>query len=149
MPVRTDIWNQFGANPAGSGFRLVNTTNVTDLRMLVDLPGPVGTGSPVFGPDGTLYVGTSNGHLLAIDLRSSSPLKWNVGIPGFGMALQTPGVADDGIIYLLCNSLVGVRDHRTSETRGAPSFVVAVNPDGTIRWRRPIPTQSDRIGPVN
>ena len=27
MPVRTDIWNQFGANPAGSGFRLINTTN--------------------------------------------------------------------------------------------------------------------------
>ena len=94
-----------------------------------------------------VYIGTTNGRLLAIEPHESAHIKWNIAIPGFGLALQTPAVADDGTIYCLCGAPGGLRDHRT--IRGSDSFVVAVSPNGTIRWQVPIRTLPDLYGSVS
>lgn len=147
MRVRTDIWNQFGANPAGSGFRLVNSVAANALRWDYGLPGGLATRGPVIGPDGTIYAGTDNGDLVAVN--PSGYTKWRTSLGGSALETQTPAVADDGTIYCLSTPPSSVRDHRTSGERGLPSFVVAVLPDGTVRWRVPIRAMPDLYGSVH
>lgn len=146
MRVRTDIWNQVGANPAGSGFRLVNSVTANALRWDCGLPGGLGTRGPVIGPDGTLYVGTDNGDLVAVNPGGST--KWVTPLGSSALNTQTPAVADNGVIYCL-STPPNVRDHRTLGERGWPSFVVAVSEDGTVRWRVPIRAMPDLYGGVH
>lgn len=149
MHVPLDLWNQFGANPAGSGFRAVNSIGATALRWESDLQGPAGTSSPVFGPDGTIYVGTTNGKLRAIE-PAHGQIRWTRDIAGTDFLVRTPAVADDGTIYCLCTSAGTVRDQRTGgEPRGWPSSLVAVGSDGTVRWREQIRALPDLFGSVN
>ena len=146
MHVRTDIWNQFGDNPAGSGFRAVQTSGSMRIEWQCALPTSPGTSSPVIGPNGTIYIGTVNGWLLAIDPEAGN-LKWTVQIAAYHYVVQTPAVADDGIVYCLCTSTV--TDHRTPDVRGVPSFVISVLPNGVIRWRTPTQALGDMEGTVN
>ncbi|MGJ0511282.1 PQQ-binding-like beta-propeller repeat protein [Methylocystis sp.] len=148
MHVRTDIWNQFGGNPAGSGFRAVQTSERMQIDWQSPLPASPGTSSPVIGPDGTIYVGTLNGRLLAIDPEGGN-LKWNVEIAEYHYMVQTPAVADDGTVYCLCTSTALAHDHRTPRVKGMPSFVISVGSNGVIRWRVPIETLPDLFGTVN
>jgi outer membrane protein assembly factor BamB len=149
MTVRTDLWNQFGGNPAGSSCRLVNTTKAGAAKFSIDLPGYTGTSSPVIGPDGTVYVGTQNGWLVAIN-PAGPALKWSTDVLGRrDLAVQTPAVADSGAIYCVCAFPGIVHDHRTDQSnRGMPSYVVAVGADGSVRWRVPIRTVPDLFGTV-
>jgi outer membrane protein assembly factor BamB len=79
MYVPLNLWNQSGANPAGSGYRLVDTTAATAPGWAADLPGPTGTSSPVLGPDGTIYIGTGNCWLVALypDYQRAGQVKWS------------------------------------------------------------------------
>ncbi len=86
------------------------------------------TTSPAIGSDGTIYVGgdqgdgsNSKGILYAIN--PSGRLKWSVTIlplAGYGAypTISSPTVGPDGTIYV---SAMGV-------------FVVAIRPDGTLKW---------------
>jgi outer membrane protein assembly factor BamB len=150
MRVRSDLWNQFGGNPAGSGFRLVKSTSAAALRWSTDLQASTNTSSPVIGPDGTLYIGTVDGRLVAID-PASGRVKWRTEVAGTAeLAVRTPAVADDGTIYCLCTSLMVVVDHRPGAAerseRGQPSYLVAVDANGPVRWRLPIRTLPDLVG---
>jgi outer membrane protein assembly factor BamB len=82
MFVPLNVWNQFGANAAGSGYRLVNTTSASAPGWAANLPGPTGTSSPVLGPDGTIYIGTTNGRLVALhpDYQPAGQIKWAIQI---------------------------------------------------------------------
>ncbi len=82
--------------------------------MEIRLPGNIYS-SPVIGPDGTIYIGSSGSGLLAISPDGS--FLWNHSLGG--SALSTPAVGSDGTIY------VGSDNH----------FLTAVNPDGTRQWR--------------
>jgi len=146
VSVRSDIWNQLGGSPTGGAFRLVNTIRPNTLKCMVTLPGPTGLCSPVIGPDGAVYIGTLNGHLLAI---TDCSIRWSIDIAGFAYAVETPAVADDGMVYCLCRSMATVTDHRTPRTVGLPGFVVAVRPDGTVKWRVPLRALPDLYGTVN
>lgn len=147
MQVHTDTWNQFAGNAAGSGFRLVNSTRASALRWESSPAHPI-SGSPVLGPDGTIYIGTTNGQLVAVDPDHGS-IKWKKAVAAASLAVQTPAVAEDGIIYCLCSAPGTVRDHRDGTApRGLPSYVVAVNPDGSIRWQVPIRALPDELGSV-
>ena len=148
MRVRTDLWNQFGANSGGSGFRLVNSTPANALRWISDFQDDIGPQSPVIAADGTIYAGTQHGRLVAIEPLHGQ-VKWNITIGGPALAALTPAVADDGTIYCLCAPNGTIRDHRTSGERGVQSFVVAVNADGSVRWRVPIRPLADRVGTIH
>jgi outer membrane protein assembly factor BamB len=150
MLVRSDLWNQFGGNPAGSGFRLINSTSAAAPRWSTDLQSPSDTSSPVVGPDGTLYIGTVNGRLVAVN-PATGRVAWRTEVAGTdALAVRTPAVADDGTIYCLCTSLTVVRDHRAVAAerleRGVGSVLAAVATNGTVRWRLPIRTLADLVG---
>jgi outer membrane protein assembly factor BamB len=73
--------------------------------------------TPVIGPDGTIYVGSDS--LSAIDPEDGS-IKWSYDVPD-RISGGNPVVSADGIIY--CVSM-------------KPGHIVAVNPDGTLRWKK-------------
>ena len=70
--------------------------------------------SPAIGPDGTIYVGSSDSALYA--LNPDGTLKWRY-LTGSNVR-SSPAVAPDGTVY------VGSYD----------SHLYAINPDGTLRW---------------
>jgi|WetSurMetagenome_2_1015567.scaffolds.fasta_scaffold26156_2 outer membrane protein assembly factor BamB len=71
--------------------------------------------SPAIGSDGTIYVGSSDNSLYAVNADGS--IKWSYPT---GFEIQSsPAVASDGTIY------VGSSDH----------YLYAFNPDGTLKWR--------------
>jgi outer membrane protein assembly factor BamB len=55
----------------------------------VELPKPTGTGSPVLGPDGTIYIGTFDGTLVAV--RPDGQVKWTTAVLR-GRAARDPGM---------------------------------------------------------
>jgi outer membrane protein assembly factor BamB len=75
-------------------------------------------GSPVVGSDGTIYFG-DNTFLCAIYPNGS--IKWRCRIEqGIGDFGSSPAIADDGTIYV-------------GTTFG--SYIYAINPDGTEKWK--------------
>jgi hypothetical protein len=64
MQVPMAQWDQAGGNPAGSGFRAVNTVvPVHPPARYIQLPSDAVTSSPVIGPNATIHVGTQSGTL--------------------------------------------------------------------------------------
>lgn len=139
-PTPTNIWNQFGGAPTGSGFRLVNSTYHLAQDWHTELPADVGTSCPVTGPDGTIYIGTIDGQVVAVDRQG--PLKWSQRIAPSGWRVATPAVSAAGDVYCLCTT--NVRDHRTNP---APTnSIVSVGADGSVRWTAPVRVLSSELG---
>lgn len=70
--------------------------------------------SPAIGPDGTIYLGSNDGSLYAIN--PDGTLKWT--FPTKGAVHSRPAIGPDGTIY------VGSWDH----------YLYAINPDGSSKW---------------
>ena len=73
------------------------------------------TSSPALGPDGTVYVGATNGQLYALSpLDGTQKWAFHTG----GTIFSCPALGQDGTVY------VGASDGK----------LYAVNPDGTQKW---------------
>lgn len=70
--------------------------------------------SPAIGPDGTIYVGSQDNYLYAVN--GDGTLKWR--FPTGDVVRSSPAIAADGTIY------IGSYDNR----------LYAVNPDGSVKW---------------
>jgi outer membrane protein assembly factor BamB len=70
--------------------------------------------SPAIGPDGTIYVGSQDNYLYAVN--GDGTLKWRLQTGD--VVRSSPAIAADGTIY------VGSYDNR----------LYAINPGGTIKW---------------
>jgi outer membrane protein assembly factor BamB len=117
-----------------------------------------GPSSPAIGPDGTVYIGSTNNNLYALRSNDGS-IKWSFSTGG--TVASSPSIADDGTIYVGSNDnkLYAVNPDGTEKwfvdidgfDVGAPPTVgpdgaiyasagfgtlVALNPDGSIRWER-------------
>ena len=71
--------------------------------------------SPAIGQDGTIYVGSEDHHLYAINPDGSLKWKFKTG----GEVAFSPAIAQDGTIY------VGSCD----------GYLYALNPDGSLKWK--------------
>ncbi len=89
--------------------------------------GVLASTTPVIGNDGTIYVGED--YLSAINPDDGS-IKWQYTPPGV-IRGGNPCVSADGIIY--CGT-------------DGPGYLVAVNPDGSERWRKYI--RDCRFAPI-
>lgn len=76
--------------------------------------GPMAS-SPVIGKDGTIYIGTLDGNLVAVATKGTAK-KWSVTTNDTGGS--SPAIGQDGTIY------VGSSDHK----------LYAIRPDGTLGW---------------
>ena len=70
--------------------------------------------SPAIAPDGTIYQGTFQGHLLAVTPQGGK--KWDFRINS--EIHSSPAIADDGTIYF------GARDRK----------LYALTPEGKLKW---------------
>jgi len=87
------------------------------LKWIFETEGLMKGCSPAINEDGTIYVGSWDSLLYAIN--PDGTLKWKVGT---GASIFTsPAIANDGTIYL--------------GTLDPGNCIVAVNPNGTIKWK--------------
>jgi len=86
-----------------------------DLKWKYQTGGDVAS-SPAIGVDGTIYVGSGDSCLYA--LNPSGSLKWKYKT---GYIYSSPAIGADGTIYI-----------------GASSYLYALNPDGSLKWKKNI-----------
>jgi outer membrane protein assembly factor BamB len=85
--------------------------------------------SPAIAPDGTIYIGSGNGALYAINPNGTLKWKYETG----GALPASPAIGSDGTVY------IGSMDRQ----------FYAINPDGTLQWIYPtknVFTSSAAIG---
>lgn len=113
-----------GATPSSNAASQTTAGAAERVRWRVQLDGDYMTHRPGVGPDGTIYVSTSNGKVHAVNPNGT--LKW-VKTLGLGVGNIGPvSVGSDGTIYVA--GLVDVPGPLTTEA------VFALNPDGSQKW---------------
>jgi outer membrane protein assembly factor BamB len=120
------------------------------------------SGSPAIGDDGTIYVASHGGYLYA--LYQNGTERWKTPI-GWGSG-HVPSIANDGTIYIGGDELYAIYPNGTqkwafnpgrfydatsssqaisaegtiyfgvSNNTGTGGYLIAVNPDGTEKWRK-------------
>jgi outer membrane protein assembly factor BamB len=75
------------------------------------------TYSPAIADDGTMYIGSDDTYLYAINPDGS--LRWNYQTGNY--ISNSPAIAADGTVYV-----------------GADGYLFAVNPNGSLKWRRQV-----------
>jgi len=109
--------------------------------------------SPAIGPDGTIYVGSADSAIYAIN--ADGTLRWRYLTQG--PVRSSPAIAADGTVYvgstaamyaLDPNGIVKWRPQISGTVRSSPAigsdgtvyvgttgnFLYAINPDGTVKW---------------
>jgi hypothetical protein len=106
-------WPMFGQNPQHTGRSPYSGPEVPELKWSFATGGPVDS-SPAIGADGTIYVGSWDRNLYAINPDGSQKWSFTTG----GQVMFSPAIGADGTIY------VGSSDPK----------LYAINPDGSQKW---------------
>jgi len=106
-------WPMFGQNPQRTGRSPYSGPEVPKLKWSFTT-GDLIESSPAIGADGTIYVGSSDGKLYAINPDGSQKWSFTTG----GQIFSSPAIGADGTIY------VGSADNK----------LYAINPDGSQKW---------------
>lgn len=103
-------WEHPHGDSANNSFADVMTAPAGSGSLSVPGLGTFASGSgPVIAPDGTVYLGTSEGRLIA--LRADGSELWARELPALQGIVSSPAVGGDGSIYVVAMSMP-VRDHR-------------------------------------
>lgn len=84
--------------------------------------GPVAYSSPVIAEDGTIYVGNTDGELVAVN--PDGTIRWKRFFPG--AIISSPAVGDDGNIYVISTQKI--------DEKRFDSTLRSLEPDGDLRW---------------
>ena len=105
-------WPMFRQNPLHTGRGLAS--GAKGVKKWAFKTGSTMFSAPAIGPDGTIYVGSHDDYLYAINRDGTK--KW--AFQTSSAVSSSPAIGADGTIY------VGSRD----------SYLYAINPDGTKKW---------------
>ena len=111
----TPIWSMFRYNAQRIGKCPYDTAGNNGTLMWKFRTNAVVYSSPAISSDGTIYVGSEDWYLYAID--SNGTLMWKYQTSG--VIYSSPAISSDGTVY------IGSNDH----------YLYAINPDGAIRWK--------------
>jgi hypothetical protein len=143
-------WQQYHANGANQGFIPVHSTLSLQPKWTLEI-GPVGYGAPVLGLDGTIYVATLKGELVAVDPNGS--IKWRASLlskpRSHDMATGSPAVGQNGNIYVITTLNLNIRDHRgggTTFKKSRRSTLHCVTPAGALVWSSEFPANTSTNG---
>lgn len=84
--------------------------------------------SPAIGPDGTIYFGSSDGHLYA--LTPDGTEKWEFYTGGSEFVFVSPTIGPDNVIYI--GSMIGYWTDTEGDDGG---YLYAITPDGKEKWK--------------
>jgi len=113
-PVTKSPWPMFRHDLQHTGQSPYLGAPINTLKWKFKTDGWVDS-SPAIGSDGTIYVGSRDCYLYAIN--PDGTLKWKFGTSD--LVDSSPAIGSDGTIY------VGSWD----------SYLYAINPDGTLKWK--------------
>jgi outer membrane protein assembly factor BamB len=135
-------WTRFHGDAANSGFIEVVTAPAGKGSLSVPGLGTFAPGAgPVIAPDGTVYLGTEQGKLIALQADGRQVWSRELG-QAFGLNLRvvaSPAVGADGSIYVI--GVLTFRDHKAGEppvTRNI-SELYKFTPGGGLLWRARLP----------
>jgi outer membrane protein assembly factor BamB len=134
-PPRSGQWSMHMNGPSRLGRSPYVGPQTANL--LWRIPTSTNYGGPVIGADGTVYMGTGYGELLAI--RPDGSIKWR--ITGLRDVEMTPAILPGGrIVFVNVSGTIYVVNpdgtfswhFKTNQACGCPDAAPAVGPDGTI-----------------
>jgi len=122
-------WPMLHGNLRHTGLSPYNTTHVNGtLKWSFETNDSVES-SPAIGVDGTIYIGSHDGYLYAINPDGTLKWKFKAGYPIYDewgqsnkSILASPAIASDGTIYFVALS----------------NNFFALNPDGSEKWSYPV-----------
>jgi len=124
----------FHGGPQHGGLSEYNTSHLDGTIKWQFKVGATVESSPVIGPNGTIYVGAHDNNLYAINPNGTLKWKFKAGEPviheEFNVSkgiLSAPAVDKDGTIYFTTLS----------------DYFIALNPNGTEKWRVRMPVTAD------
>ncbi|MFH1521168.1 MAG: PQQ-binding-like beta-propeller repeat protein [Candidatus Micrarchaeota archaeon] len=130
----THPWPQFHGSAQHGGQSQYNTSHIDGTIKWVFETGSGIESSPVIAEDGTIYFGSHDGYLYAINPDGTEKWKFFIGTPNYDVRwnvskvmMATPAITQDGTIYAY----------------SASNYLYAVNPDGTEKWKFYIEWLSD------
>ena len=139
-------WEHPHGDSANRGYADVDTAPAGAGSLSVPNLGTFAPGSgPVIAADGTVYLGTSEGRLIA--LRADGGELWAAQLPRLQGIVSSPVVGGDGSIYVVAVSLP-IRDHREGRTVTVfRAWLHKFAPTGERLWEIPFPEQRNRSLP--
>ncbi len=119
-------WPTFHGNLQRTGLSPYDTSHVDGTILWTFQTGDGIESSPSIAKDGTIYVGSHDGYLYAINQDGTEKWKTRIATPvekeHYGHLISTsssPAIGEDGTIYI----------------SSMDQYLFAVNPDGTEKWR--------------
>lgn len=126
-------WPMYHGGPSHGGLSPYDTSHVDGtVKWVFEAGGPIES-SPVIGPDGTIYFGTHENDLYAVNPDGTLKWKFDCGEPVSGPSAQGDGDVQKGII-----STPAVDVDGTIYFTSLSNYMFALNPDGTEKWRYPV-----------
>ena len=108
-------WPEFHQNNSRTGLSPYDTNSDTGVLKWSYATRNLIFSSPAIGPDGTIYVGSNDHNLYAINPNGA--LKWSYTTSG--VIASSPAIGADGMIYVW----------------SADGNVYAISPKGTMKWK--------------
>jgi|GEM_PF-3302838 len=112
----TDTWPMFRHDPKHTGRSPYFAAPQASLKWTYATGDSIYQSSPAIAPDGTIYVGSNDHNIYAIN--PDGTLKWNYTTGD--TIYSSPAIGSDGTIYI--------------GSMWADRKVYAINPDGTLKW---------------
>lgn len=125
-------WPQFHADGPNQGFNPISSSYALQPKWTVEV-GPVVHSSPVIDADGTIYIGTTDGRLVAVN--PDGTIKCTATFAD-AVILSTPSVGGDGNIYFIS---IQRADERLRST------LHSSNADCNVRWSADLPDASPEL----
>jgi hypothetical protein len=143
-------WTRFHGDAANSGFVDLVTAPAGNGSLSVPGLGTFTPGAgPVIAPDGTVYVGTEQGNLIA--LQANGRQVWSRELPSAFAVKQSivasPAISADGSIYVI--GVATVREHQADKTVTRQiSELHKFSPGGDRLWRARLPARESFGGHI-
>ncbi len=119
----TSEWPKFQRDLQSSGQSPVDTSLTTNGTKWTSPTGSPVWGPPAIGAEGTIYFGSWNGNLYALNPTNGS-VKWTYTTTGAAMD-SSPAIGADGTIYI----------------GSADGYLYALYPNGGLKWSSPTGSQ--------